>query len=182
MSAPLSICDISARYGQMPAPQQTVEEQTGWNPKQLFLDYMRKFREQRKQNAEDAEEDALMAMIDAMNASEEDIASGRTERTLVKSLARAGKAIAEQSEEILDDGTKRAAYVDPMTHLSVHALLSCLGDRFSFEQADEVQENIREAQELREREEQEEERLEVTEQRDLSDTGNPSDPMILERR
>ena len=38
MSTPLSFCDISARYGQMPAPQLTIEEQTGWNPKQLFLD------------------------------------------------------------------------------------------------------------------------------------------------
>ena len=31
MSTPLSFCDISARYGQVPAPQQTIEEQTGWN-------------------------------------------------------------------------------------------------------------------------------------------------------
>jgi len=31
MSIPLSFCDISARYGQMPAPQKSIEEQTGWN-------------------------------------------------------------------------------------------------------------------------------------------------------
>ena len=42
MSTPLSFCDISARYGQTPAPQQSIEEQTGWNPRQLFLDYLQK--------------------------------------------------------------------------------------------------------------------------------------------
>ena len=26
MSTPLSFCDISARYGQMPAPQKSIEE------------------------------------------------------------------------------------------------------------------------------------------------------------
>ena len=84
MSTPLSFCGISARYGQAPAPQQTVEEQTGWNPKQLFLDYMQKVQDQREKNAKEAEEDALMAMVDAMNASEED--KGRTEQTLANSL------------------------------------------------------------------------------------------------
>ena len=171
MSTPLSFCDISARYGQMPAPQQSVEEQTGWNPKQLFLDYMRKVRDRHRQSAKEAEEDALMAMIDAMNASEEDKASGRTERTLTNSLAQAGKAISEQY------GGK----VDPTTTLTVQALLSCLGDRFNFEQADKVEENTREAQQLREQEAKEE-CLDVTEQRDLSDTSDPGDPNTLERR
>ena len=165
MSTPLSFCDISARYGQTPAPQQTVEEQTGWNPKQLFLDYMLKVKEQRRKSAKEAEEDALMAMIDAMNASEEDKASGKTERTLTNSLAQAGKAISEQY-----DGK-----VDPTTTLTVQVLLSCLGDRFNLEQADEVEENTREVQELQEQEAKED-RLDVTEQRDLSD------PTILERR
>lgn len=174
MSAPLSTCDISARYGQMPAPQQTAGEQTDWNPKQLFLDYMNKARERKKQSAKEAEEDALMAVIDAMNASEEDKASGRTERTLTDSLVQAGKAIIERY-----DGK-----VAPEDTLTVKVLLSCLGDRFNFEQVDEVQENIREAQEDREGQEQEaeEECLDVTEQRDLSDTGGPSDPTTLERR
>ena len=107
MSTPLSFCDISARYGQTPAPQQSIEEQTGWNPRQLFLDYLQKVRDQREENAKHAEEDALMAMIDAMNASEEDKASGKTERTLTSALANAGKAITDQSTEILEDGTKR---------------------------------------------------------------------------
>ena len=48
MSTPLSFCDISARYGQMPAPQKSIEEQTGWNPRQLFLNYLQKVREQRE--------------------------------------------------------------------------------------------------------------------------------------
>ena len=138
MSTPLSFCDISARYGQMPAPQQSIEEQTGWNPKQLFLDYMRKVREQREKNAKDAEEDALMAMIDAMNASEEDKASGRVK------------------------------WVDPTQTLTVQVLMSCLGDRFTFEQADRIQENQKDQEQKAE-----EERLEVTEARDPSDTIDP---------
>ncbi len=168
MSTPLSFCDISARYGQMPAPQQSIEEQTGWNPKQLFLDYMRKVREQREKNAKDAEEDALMAMIDAMNASEEDKASGKADQAAAKSLADAGKAIVAQSEEILEDGTKRVKWVDPTQTLTVQVLMSCLGDRFTFEQADRIQENQKDQEQKAE-----EERLEVTEARDPSDTIDP---------
>ena len=211
MSTPLSICDISARYGQTPASPLMIGEQTAWNPKQPFsdclymaleqresvreaeqdpfeamsdaiLDNFRKAEEMRKQKAKEDEEDALMAVIDALNASEEDVESGRLEETLTKSLAKAGKAIQEQSEEILEDGTRLTACVDPLTRLSVRVLLSCLGDRFSFEQVDEVQQNIREARELRESRKQEEECLDVTEQRDLSDTGDPSDPKALEGR
>ena len=178
MSTPLSFCDISARYGQTPAPRQTPAEQTGWDSGQLFLDYMRRVQEQREENAKDAEEDALMAMIDAMNASEEDKASGKTERTLTESLAKAGEAITAQSEEVLEDGSKLVQWVDPTTKLSVQVLLSCLGDRFSFEQADKVEENTQEAQEVQEQELQEE-RLDVTEQRDLSITSNPSDPYAI---
>ena len=159
MSTPLSFCDISARYGQMPAPQQSIEEQTGWNPRQLFLDYLQKVREQREENAKQAEEDALMVMIDAMNASEEDKASGRTEQTLTESLANAGKAINERYN----------GKVAPEDTLTVQALMACLGDRFTLEQADKVQENQDKAQEDREQK-AEEERLEVTEARDPGET------------
>lgn len=168
MSTPLSFCDISARFGRTPAPQQSIEEQTGWNPRQLFLDYLQKVREQREENAKHAEEDALMAMIDAMNASEEDKASGKTEQTLTESLANAGKAITDQSTEILEDGTKRVTWVDPMQTLTVQAMLACLGDRFTFEQADKIQEDQDKAPEDREQE-TEKARLEVTEARDPSD-------------
>lgn len=159
MSTPLSFCDISARYGQTPAPQQSIEEQTGWNPRQLFLDYLQKVREQREENAKQAEEDALMTMIDAMNASEEDQASGKTERTLTESLANAGKAINERYN----------GKVAPEDTLTVQALMACLGDRFTLEQADKVQENQDKAQEDREQK-AEEERLEVTEARDPGET------------
>ena len=133
MSTPLSFCDISARYGQMP-------------------------------------EDALMAMIDAMNASEEDKASGKTEQTLTNSLADAGKAIVAQSEEIMEDGTKRTRWVDPTQTLTVQVLLSCLGDRFNFEQVDQVEENNRETLE----QEEDEMRLEVTEAQNPSETSDPT--------
>ena len=168
MSTPLSFCDISARYGQMPAPQKSVEEQTGWNPNQLFKDYLMKLQRLREQEEEHAREDALMAMIDAMNASEEDKASGKTEQTLAESLANAGKAITEQAEEIMEDGTKRVGWVDPTQTLTVQALLSCLGDRFNFEQVDQVEENNREDQEDNEK------RLEVTEAQNPSETSDPT--------
>lgn len=162
MSTPLSFCDISARFGQAPAPQQTIEEQTGWNPKQFFLDLLQKLEERKEQSAKEAEEDALMAMIDAMNASEEDMESGKTERTLTESLANAGKAINERYN----------GKVAPEDTLTVQVLLSCLGDRFNFEQADEIQENQDEAREDREQE-TEQERLEVTE---ACDPGKISEP------
>ena len=165
MSTPLSFCDISARYGQMPAPQQTIEEQTGWNPGQLFLDLLQKIQDRKEQSAKEAEEDALMAMIDAMNASEEDMESGRTEQTLTESLANAGKAINERYN----------GRVAPEDTLTVQVLLSCLGDRFNFEQVDEIQENQDKAQEDREQE-TEKERLEVTEACDPSETGEPNQP------
>ncbi len=170
MSTPLSFCDISARYGQMPAPQQSIEEQTGWNPRQIFLNYLQRVREQREKDAKYAEEDALMAMIDAMNASEEDKVSGKTEQTLTNSLADAGKAIVAQSEEIMEDGTKRTRWVDPTQTLTVQALLSCLGDRFNFEQVDQVEENNRETLE----QEEDEMRLEVTEAQNPSETSDPT--------
>ena len=158
MSTPLSFCDVSARYGQTPVPQPTVEGQTGWNPKRLFLDLMLKFREQQEENAKQAEEDALMAMIDAMNAPEEDREAGRTDMAGAESLRKAGQAIIKQY-----DGK-----VAPSETLAVQALLACLGDRFTFEEADQVQDNREKAQEL-----EEEKSLEVTEARD---PGNPSAP------
>lgn len=169
MSTPLSVCDIGARYGQAPAPQKTVEGQAGWDLSQTFRNYLLKVRRQNQQAAKEAEEDALMAVIDAMNASEEDKRSGRLERTLTKSLADAGKSIAEQHEEVQEDGTRQAEWVDPSLSLTIQVLLSCAGDRFTFEQADEVREN---AEESLEKQRAGEESRNVTEKRDLSSTGD----------
>lgn len=173
MSTPLSFCDISARYGQTPAPQQSIEELTGWNPRQLFLDYLQKVREQREENAKHAEEDALMAMIDAMNASEEDKASGKADQDAVEALAKAGAAIVDQATEVMEDGTRRVTWVDPMQTLTVQAMLACLGDRFTFEQADKIQDSQDKAREDQ-KQEAEKEALEVTEARDPSDTIDPN--------
>lgn len=169
MNMPLSVCDISARYGQAPAPQKPIEEQAGWDLSQTFRNYLLKVRRQNQQAAKEAEEDALMAVIDAMNASEEDKKSGRLERTLTKSLADAGKSIAEQHEEVQEDGTRQAEWVDPSLSLTIQVLLSCAGDRFTFEQADEVREN---AEESLEKQRAGEESRNVTEKRDLSSTGD----------
>ncbi len=174
MSTPLSFCDISARYGQMPAPRKTLEEQTGWNLNRLFMDYLTKVRARRDQDAKEAEEDALMAMIDAMNAPEKDKKAGKTDMANANALMDAGKAIVAQSEEVLEDGTKVVKWVDPTQTLTVQALMACLGDRFTFEQADKVQENTEQAEE-----EAKEERLKVTEERTPSE---PSETDIIERR
>ena len=52
------------------------------------------------------------------------------------------------------------------------SMLSCLGDRFTFDQVDEVQENTEKAMEL-EKQKVKEESLEVTEKRGLSDPRDP---------
>ena len=80
--------------------------------------------------------------------------SGRTEQTLTESLANAGKAINERYN----------GRVAPEDTLTVQVLLSCLGDRFNFEQVDEIQENQDKAQEDREQE------------TDPSETGEPNQP------
>ena len=168
MSTPLSFCDISARYGQTPAPQQTLAEQTGWNPKQFFTNYLLKVKDQKEKSAKEAEEDALMAMIDAMNAPKEDREAGKTDLAAANSLADAGRAVIAQHTVVLEDGTKEIEWVDPTRTMEVQALLACLGDRFTFEEADQVQENQEKAEEL-----EEEQSLEVTEARD---PGNPREP------
>ena len=147
MSTPLSFCDVSARYGRTPAPRRTPAEQTGWNSNQLFNDFMLKFRKKREEDREDAREDALMAVIDAMNDPE-----------------RAGRAVPEED----------AGRADPARSLPVRVILSVLGGRAAFEEADGVLER-------QERGEQKagEERLEVTQARGL---GSPSDPNSMERR
>ena len=170
MSAPLSFCDISARYGQAPAPRKTPEEQTGWNLSEVFRNYMLKVRRRSQQAAKEAEEDALMAVIDAMIASKEERAE-KTNLTEANSLVQAGRAIAAQSEEIQEDGTRRAAWVDPTKTLTVQVLVSCLGDRFTFEE--EIQEK---GEQDWEQKAEEEKRLDVTEARD------PSDPSNIVRR
>lgn len=160
MSTPLSFCDISARYGQPPAPQKTLEEQTGWSLSQAFMNYLLKVRRQSKQDAKEAEEDALMALIDAMNASEKDKKAGKTDMVTAESLVKAGKAINERYEH----------KVDPLETLTVQAMLACLGDRFTFEQADEIRENTEKVQE---QEAEERERMEVTEARGPSALEDP---------
>lgn len=178
MSTPLSFCDVSARYGQPPAPQKTIEEQAGWDLSKVFMNYLLKVRRQQKQDEKEAEEEALLAVIDAMNASEKDKKAGKTDMTTARSLAKAGKAIVSRAERTEEDGTKEVAWVDPTQTLTIQVLLSCLGDRFTFEQADQIQENTDEALKQAERK-IEEEQLEITEQRGPND---PSATENMERR
>lgn len=170
MSTPLSFCDISARYGQMPAPQKSIEEQTGWNPRQLFLNYLQKVREQREKEAEYAEEDALMAMIDAMNAPERDRQSDQ-DTVAARSLAKAGAAV-YKSEKFQDVRATFDGEVNINVMPEIRALLALLGSADTLRQVDDIQEEQEEQRELSEKRES----LEVTEQRG---PGNPSDPEEL---
>ena len=112
------MCDIGARYHPVEA-KPTLQEATGWDPNQLFLGYMNKVREKREEDLKHAEEDALMAMVDAMNV--------RDRETGI--LLKASQSISERTEGKLD----------PDDTLTVQAILACLGDRVSFEQVDALQ-------------------------------------------
>ena len=167
MSTPLSFCDISARYGQMPAPQKTIEEQTGWNSRNLFLDYLNKVRQMRAEEEEHAEEDALMAMIDAMNAPEEDRQSSQ-EWTASRSLLKAGPAV-YNSEKFAKVRKAFDGEVDITVMPAIQVLLASLSAPGLFKEVDDIQEEQQEQEERI----QEEERLEVTEERDPSQTPDP---------
>lgn len=167
MSTPLSFCDISARYGQTPAPQKTIEEQTGWNFNQLFSDYLNKVRAQREEDEAHASEDALMAMIDAMNAPEEDRQTDQ-DKTAVQALMKAGPALLE-SEKFNKLRVQFKGEIDVTVMPEIRALMATLGDASSFKQVDDIQEEQKEQKELAE----EKERLEVTEARDPSETSDP---------
>ena len=95
-----------------------------------------------------------------MNAPKEDRRAGKTDMAGARSLLKASNAIVEQY-----DGK-----VNPMQTLAVQVLLSCLGDRFVYEEMDELQEQQQEAREQR----AEEEQREVTEAHSPSETGDPN--------
>ncbi len=177
MSTPLSFCDISARYGQTPAPQKTSAEQTGWNPNLLFRDYLNKVRKFRADQEAHADEDALMAMIDAMNAPEEERLSDQ-DKVAAQSLLEAGPA-AYKSEKFQEIRKKFDGEVNITVMPEVRALLAVLGDASNFKQIDDIQEEQEEQKELAKDQQAEEERLEVTETGDLSDTGEPEDPTAM---
>lgn len=172
MSTPLSFCDISVRYGQAPAPQQTVAEQTGWNPNLLFRDYLNKVRKYREEQEAHASEDALMAMIDAMNAPEEDRLSNQ-DKVAVESLLKAGPA-AYNSEKFAEIREKFEGKVNVTVMPEIRALLAILGDASNFKQIDDIREEQEEQKELAKEQQADKERLEVTEARDPSKTGDPT--------
>ena len=121
MQTPLSFCDIAARFGQAPAPQRSIAEQTGWNPNQLFRDYLMKVRSQREKDEKEAVEDALMEMVDAMNAPKRE----RTEdRSLFDSLLR----VSEQQ-----DGRD-----DPLENPEIQMILAMVRTQAAFRQVEDM--------------------------------------------
>lgn len=121
MQTPLSFCDIAARFGQTPAPRKSVAEQTGWNPDQLFRDYLTKVRSQREKDEREAVEDALMEMVDAINAPKWE----RTEdRSPYDSLLR----ISEQQD----------GHDDPMENPEIQMILAMARTQAAFRQVDDI--------------------------------------------
>lgn len=121
MQTPLSFCDIAVRFGQMPAPRQSIAEQTGWNPGQLFRDYLTKVRSQREKDEKEAIEDALMEMVDAMNAP-------KWERTQDRSLFDTLFRVSEQQ-----DGRD-----DPMENPEIQMILAMTRTQAAFRQVDSI--------------------------------------------
>ena len=145
MQTPISSCDIAARYGQIPAPQKSIAEQTGWNPDQLFRSYLMKVRSKREEDEKNAIEDALMAMVDAMNAPKDQRPS---DRSLIDSLLSASEAVSEE----------QGGRGDPMESPEVQAIMAMIQSQQAFRQVDSIldreqeEEQIRKAQELSETE------------------------------
>lgn len=121
------MCDIGARYHPVPKTP-TLQELTGWDPNQLFLGYMNKVREKRDEELKHAEEDALLAMVDAMNAAKQE--GSRARESVEEILLKASRAISE----------KRGDEADPGEALTVQVILACLGDRFQPVQEEELTE------------------------------------------
>ena len=91
-----------------------------------------------------------------------DKADKRPDAVTADDLGKASKAVYERHN----------GEVSPEKSLTLQVMLSCLGDRFTFDQVDEVQENTEKAMEL-EKQKVKEESLEVTEKRGLSDPRDP---------
>lgn len=121
MQTPLSFCDITARYGQLPAPQQTLAEQTGWDPQALFRSYLTKVRKQRDREEKEAIEDALMELVDAANAP-------RWERTADHSLFGSLLNVSEEQDG-RSDGTENPA---------IQAILAMVRAQAAFRQVDSI--------------------------------------------
>ena len=121
MQTPLSFCDITARFGQTPAPQKSIAEQTGWNPNQLFRDYLTKVRSQREKDEKEAIEDALMEMVDAMNAP-------KWERTVDRSPYDSLLRISEQQD----------GHDDPTENPEIQMILAMARTQAAFRQVDEI--------------------------------------------
>jgi len=125
-------CDIQTRYDPDYTPS---ANQLDWNPSETFQAYLESVKERRNREREQQAEDALMAVIDSMNAPEDESGSDR-DRAVTNALHSASQAVSAQSN----------GKCDPTENPLVQAILSCLGDRARWEMADKIQE-AQEAQE-----------------------------------
>ena len=125
-------CDIQVRHDpkfyENHNPN-SVENRLDWNPSETFKQYLMAVKDRRSRQESQQTEDALMAVIDSMNASEEESGAAR-DRAVTGALRRASRAISEET-----DGRE-----DPTGNPCVQIILACLGDRVRLEMSDEIQE------------------------------------------
>lgn len=148
-------CDIQTRYD----PEfydkynpNSVQNRLNWNPSDTFRQYLASVKERRTREESQQVEDALMAVIDSMNASDDESGADR-DQAVTGALQSASQAISQRS------GGK----ADPTGDPSVQLILACLGDRVRLEMADDIQEE-HEAQMEQRKAEQTEETLKGGEQ------------------
>jgi len=124
-------CDIQTRYDHRFYTKynpNSVQNKLDWNPSETFKQYLMAVKERQYKEESQETEDALMAVIDSMNASEDESGASR-DQAVTNALQSASAAVSR----------KMGGKGDPTTTLSVRMILSCLGDRVQMEMTDEVQ-------------------------------------------
>lgn len=134
-----SFYDIQMRYDPGYNPN-AVKNVLDWNPSEMFRQYLAAVRERRDREEGQQIEDALMAVIDSMNASEDESGADR-DQAVTEALRSAGEAVSQRAN----------GKGDPTQSLPVQVILACLGDRARLEMADAVREEHEEQLEQLER-------------------------------
>lgn len=126
-------CDIQTRYDPEYYSKynpNSVENRLNWNPSESFQNYLNYVHARREQRHSQEVEDALMAVIDSMNESEDEKNGAAQDMQKADALHSASRAISEETR----------GRADPTGYPEVQVLLACLGDRARLEMTDEIQE------------------------------------------
>lgn len=156
--------------GRCPLPREASRSRLAGTPTCFSRTYLNKVRRHRKEQEEHAAEDALLAVIDAMNTRDKD-RNVDPEKVAAESLMRAGPSV-QQSEKFQELREKSGGKIDITVMPEIRALMMCLSSTSMFRHMDEIQENTDKALE---EQAEEEERLKVTEARGPSEISDPNE-------